>query len=171
MVQKHLTDEEIQNILDRNASSENLILRNHLKKCKICQNKLEEYQLLYSGLKKDPGFELSRNFEKSIISRLETEEASHSLFSLKESILIAVGILITIGITLYLVDLKFIVEIITRITLPKMEIQNTFLSPIKDFISNLNIKFGLLASAGLALLATGLVDQLIIKLKHRKVFL
>ncbi len=171
MVHRHLTDEEIQNILDRNDSPESAILKNHLKECKICQNKLEEYQTLYSGLKKDPGFELPRNFKKSVISKLATEETGHSLFSSKEITLIAIGIFLALGATLYLVDLKSIAEVISRITLPKMEIKNILLSPIKDLIYSLNIKLALLAFAGLALFATAVVDQLILRLKHQKVSL
>ncbi len=171
MAHRHLTDEEIQNILDKNYLPENSVLKEHLKGCKICQNKVQEYQTLYSELKKDPGFKLPRNFKRLVISRLTTGEINPPLFSPKEIVLIAIGTFLAMGVTLYLVDLKSIAEIINRITLPRTEIKNMLLSPIRNFIYSLNLKLTLLAFAGLTLSVTAVIDQLILKLKHQKLSL
>lgn len=171
MEHKHLTDDEIQDLLDGNIPHGETALRHHLDTCEVCTAALEQYKTLTVGLQKEPSFHLSRNFARSIVSKLSPEHPNPSFFMSTDIILIAIGLVLALGAIFYFVDLKPVVEIIARITLPKSALKTTFLTPIKNLLATLNGNVGLLLFAGVALLFVAVVDQIIVKLRHQKLSL
>ncbi len=169
MARQHLTDEDIQNILDRNSSQQKGDLEHHLETCKICQDHLRQYQSLYVELEKEPGFKLPRSFAKSIISKLTTQKTAPLVSP--ETVFVVLGILLGLGTTFYLVDMKPVVEIVRRIALPKIIIETAFFGPMKNLLSNLDTNLSLLLSAGLVMFTVATIDRIILKLKHHKISL
>lgn len=168
MARQHLTDEDIQNILDGNSPQQG-DLEHHLETCKICQNHLRQYQSLYVGLKEEPEFKLPRSFAKSIISKLTTQKTA--LFASPEIIFVVLGVLLGLGTTLYLVDMKPVVEIVRRITFSRTAFETAVFDPMKNLLSNLNTNLSLLLSAGLVMFTVAAIDRIILKLKHHKISL
>lgn len=73
----HLTDEQIQEILDARMLDSGPILPMHLGTCVRCQKRLESFRQLYAGLAADPGFALPPAFADSVLERIP---ASRPLF-------------------------------------------------------------------------------------------
>lgn len=171
MARRHLTEEEIQDYLDGNLSELTADLRLHLETCETCQGMLKQYRHLYTGLEEDPGFQLPKIFVKKLVSKLSTDQAKPFLSPSAEIILIVVGVLLALGTTIFLVDLKPIAETMSRIALPKIKLSSTILQPMKNMMSGLNSSLGLLPFAALALILVAVFDRFIHKFRHNKMFL
>lgn len=171
MEHKHLTDEEIQDLLDKHDSKQDIERKHHLKNCQICQESLKQYRTLYVELERAPGFTLPKNFEKSVVSKVIHKQAAPFLSSTMEITLIITGILMALGTTFYLVRVKAFTETIGRIVLPKLAIDTSFIQPIKDLLSGLNGNLVLIPFAVLTLVVVAVLDRIIQKLKHHKLSL
>jgi len=68
----HLTDEQLQEILDTGILHSGPILSMHLGTCASCQKRLEAFQQLYAALATDPGFALAPTFADSVLDRIPT---------------------------------------------------------------------------------------------------
>jgi hypothetical protein len=66
----HLTDEQLQEILDARMLHSGPILPLHLGTCASCQRRLESFQQLYAGLADDPGFTLPPAFADSVLEKI-----------------------------------------------------------------------------------------------------
>jgi len=73
----HLTDEQIQEILDARMFHSGPILPMHLGTCASCQKRLESFRQLYACLAADPGFALPPAFADSVLDKIP---ASRPLF-------------------------------------------------------------------------------------------
>ena len=166
MARAHLTDEDIQNGLDGNLLQRDPQTAQHLETCKTCHSRLQQYRQLYHELKKEPNFALSDCFVKSVLSKLPTEKVSPHPST--EIVLFILGALFALGTTVYFVDMKPVVEILGRITLPKTGIRTTLLIPIKNLLSHLNGNLPLLFFAGLVLLTVGILDRILSKWRQLK---
>ncbi|MFH1942918.1 MAG: hypothetical protein ABIL68_12525 [bacterium] len=168
MERKHLTDDEIQNLLDGILPDEASTQRSHLERCEFCQDHLKFYRNLYMGLKAEPGFKLPKNFAETILSKLSPQQATPFAFPVTEIIFIGAGVLLALGATFYFADLKPLAEALGRITLPKLGFNIAVLRPLKQLFSGLNGSFTLLPFAGLSLLSVAILDRIIHKLKQHK---
>ncbi len=161
MAIRHLTDEEIQDYIDGNLSTESRSVHTHLRRCQLCQKALAEYQSLYLGLKDDKGFKFSSNFAKSVISKLPQEPATKSHFKYAEIFLVTMGLVVAGFAAFYFVDLKPLGETIARILLPQFHfISESFLS-MRSLLTQLNINISLLVFSGLTLLIIGALDHIL----------
>lgn len=76
MNKEHLTDDRIQEILDAQAPGAAPFLPWHLKTCRRCRERFEEYRRLYTGLAADPGFSLPPGFADSVLAEIPAARAS-----------------------------------------------------------------------------------------------
>jgi hypothetical protein len=70
MNREHLTDEQIQEILDARLHHAAPVLPLHLGTCERCQKRLESFRKLYADLAADPGFALPPAFADSVLGKL-----------------------------------------------------------------------------------------------------
>ncbi len=70
MKNEHLTDEQLQEILDARVLRSVPVLPLHLGNCAACQERLERFRRLYSGLAVDPGFALPDGFADSVLAKI-----------------------------------------------------------------------------------------------------
>ncbi len=70
MSNEHLSDEQIQEILDTQAFGGAPFLPWHLKVCRHCQDRYSSFQQLYEGLAVDPGFTLPPHFADSVLDKI-----------------------------------------------------------------------------------------------------
>lgn len=168
MSTEHLTDDEIQEILDDNKPLQSSDIHTHLEGCDLCQDTLKHYQNLYSALETDPGFKLPRDFARSVAAKLNLEPSSPFSFPMTEIIIIVAGVLLALAAAVYFVDMKPILNAFSKITLPRIGLDNAYLTPIKNLLSGLNGSLILLPFAGLALIAVAVFDRIIHKVKMSK---
>lgn len=165
---EHLTDDEIQEVLDKNRALLSSDTQTHLESCGSCRNTLKQYQNLYEALDADPGFKLPRDFARSVAAKLKPEPSSPFSFPMTEIIIIVTGVLLALGASFYFVDMKPILSAFGRITLPRIGLDNPYFAPIKNLLSGLNGSLLLLPFAGLALIAVAVFDRIIHKVKMSK---
>ncbi len=89
MSNEHLTDEQIQNILDSRMLKAGSILPLHLGTCASCQKRLDSFRQLYAGLAADPGFALPPAFADSVLDKIS---ASRPVFWERPAAKIAMAI-------------------------------------------------------------------------------
>ena len=164
----HLTDEELQNYLDRNIPHHQVsIFEQHLESCQKCQAELEHYQSLYEGLKKDKGFALSPDFSNSVMNAVRAEAKKALLARLWNLLLPVIGIAVGIGVMVYYVDFKPFIKAFEDSLNPNRYFDNTALTSLTEILSKLNVNLNLIVFAGLSLLAVILIDQLLSRHKAK----
>jgi hypothetical protein len=172
MLLKHLTDEEIQDYLDGNLSRQKaLLVERHLESCPLCQEALKQYQGLYVGLKDDLGFDFSKGFAKSVIKRLPAKGETESHFNYLNIFLTILGIIISVGVTLYYVDLRPLGRAFSHILFPPQEFGSGLVAFIKNLLVGLNGNVGLLIFAILTLVIIGALDHFVFQPKYRRISL
>ncbi len=67
---EHLSDEQLQDILDSEVLRSVPVLPLHLGSCAACRERLERFRRLYAGLASDPGFSLPATFADSVLDRI-----------------------------------------------------------------------------------------------------
>ena len=168
---QHLSDDKIQDFLDGNFGPQEEALREHLDDCAICQSNLRAYGRLVAELQKDPGFELSKGFVKSVVSKLAVEKAVPFSFPLAEVVFIGLGLLLALGATFYFVDLGTLTRSLGRVTLPVLSLDPVFLQHVKNVLADFNGSLGYLPFAGLALLLVALLDRIVLRSRHHRLSL
>ncbi|MEE9442631.1 MAG: hypothetical protein V3V99_08175 [candidate division Zixibacteria bacterium] len=112
MNRDHLTEERIQEFLDRN-----LILDDetafHLNTCPKCRQALTDYKAVISGLSEEPEIQLSPDFVDAVIGKIpelnqiETKENS-KFFIFQEKFIAAAFALIVISAAIYFINFEHI---------------------------------------------------------------
>jgi len=165
MYSQHLTDQELQNLLEGHISEAKPEYKNHLESCNRCQKALLEYRQISKLLSKEPDYQLSPDFIQSVLSKLPMGLIPKFLFSIKGKIFIGTGFLVATCVTILLVGIDTILEPIRSFDLNLSIIQSVLISPLKNFFNQININPVLLISAGIALLFTSILDKFLI---HRR---
>ena len=161
MAAKHLTEEAIQQYLDGNLShQQSEDIREHIEKCDGCRAIYSQYKLLYTELKTDMGLELSPNFSKTIINSLVQRKSG---FSFEEIIIAVVGIVLSIGATIYYFNFKPIFEIFTSLSVKNHQMLTYF----QDILQRSNIDLSLLIFASFILLTIIVLDYIFSRNKNR----
>jgi hypothetical protein len=168
MNENHLTEEEIQEYLDGNPSTSAVDIQNHLESCERCSHAMAQYRALYGQLTAEPGYKLSKNFAQSIISKLDAAESSPFSFPLTEIIIIVVGVIIALAAAVYFVDMKPLLQSFAKISFPRLGLNTSLFTPVKNLLNDLNGSLILIPFAGLALLSVALIDRFVHKLKNQK---
>ena len=77
MAIKHLSEEQIQDYVDRITISNREEIEDHLNSCSICQTNLEAYYQVFSSLKSEKPVELSPDFANKVISSLKPNNGKY----------------------------------------------------------------------------------------------
>lgn len=164
----HLTEEELQNYLDRNISySQAAIFEQHLESCKKCQSELADYQRLYQGLKNDKDFALAPDFSNSVMDAVRSEAKKAWLDRLWNVLLPVIGIAVGIGVMIRYVNFTPFIKAFGDSLNPNRYFDSTALTSLTDVLSKLNVNLSLIVFAGLSLLAVILIDQLLSRHKAK----
>jgi hypothetical protein len=165
---EHLTDEEIQDYLDGNLSSETTLqVDEHLQVCRRCRETLKHYQSLYVGLEDDTGFELSKGFAKAVIRRLPAQEEAKSHAGVFNVLLMVLGVAVSLGVTLYLIDLKPLGKALSDL-LPGPELGTGLLDLAEGLLVELNGNVEFLAIALLIFFLVAGLDRLVFQPRYRR---
>ncbi|HUU04536.1 MAG TPA: hypothetical protein VMZ49_01535 [Patescibacteria group bacterium] len=157
----HLTNEQIQEILDTRMLQTGSILPMHLGTCASCQKRLDSFRQLYAGLAADPGFALPPTFADSVLDRIP---ASRPVFwerpAAKIALAIGAAAVILAGLLIF-VNMRPL----ANGTLQVFDTLKTAFLPLGDQIKRLFFWVGGNAKpfilGGLGLLSAALVDRFI----------
>jgi hypothetical protein len=104
----HLNDNQIQDYLDGNLTGTDPAVL-HLEKCADCRRAVENYRVLYSSLKADPGFALPPDFADKVITRLPEPQATGvrekpEWFKVREWVVMVASLAVVTGTALFFVN-------------------------------------------------------------------
>jgi hypothetical protein len=166
---EHLNDEEIQDYLDGNLSGETTLqVREHLQVCRRCREALKQYRSLYVGLEDGAGFELSKGFAKTVIRKLPAEAEAKSHASVWNVLLVALGVAVSLGVTLYFIDLRPLGQALSDL-LPGPELGTGLLDTVEGLLLGLNGNVEFLATALLIFFLVVGLDRLVFQPKYKRV--
>jgi hypothetical protein len=161
MSNEHLTDEQLQEILDARVLRSAPVLPLHLGHCAACRERLERFRRLYSGLAADPGFSLPAAFTDSVLDRIS---ASRSPLFRKPSVPIiaacAAGALALVGLAIF-VDLGPLASGAVRIVDALGRAMQPLAAQFRLFIAWLGGNARPFVYGGLGLLGASLVERLL----------
>jgi hypothetical protein len=169
MERQHLKDEDIQNILDESSIPISEFHMKHLQSCLKCQQTLDNYRILFTELKKDPGFRLPHRVVRDILNQLPQEKKDP--FFLSDTFLIAACSTVIAVVLIIFVDFKPVLETLRKMILPAGNIADQAAKPVQNILENLNGNLTLIPFAGLALLMILLLDKLLPRKGGNKLFL
>ncbi len=168
MALKHISDEQIQEYLDRRVSLENEWISEHFKSCESCRKHLSQYEKLYALLKEDIDFSLSPHFSESVVAGLQKVSAGVFRIRVKYVMLSGIGLTLGVGTVLYFLGLKRLAGAGDQV---RSVLQKSFnleaFSTIINFLSNLHINLSLLGFALLIVLIMSAIDRFIIQSKRK----
>ncbi len=168
MALKHLSDTEIQDYIDGNLSQkQTAILNDHLCTCKKCQKELDEYQVLFTELKKEPTINLSTHFTKTIISKINQESTETFNISLRDILLSVLGLILAIGTTFAFVDVKTLLKSFNSMFKPQVDSGITIFTKFQQLMAAMNIDINLFLFAGIILLIILLIDHVVYRHRHK----
>jgi len=165
MAVNHWTEEQIQEFLDGKSSISKNSLEEHLKSCEACTKSFRYYQNLYSELIRDPGFKLSTDFTRNLISRIPQFAQGTARFKFSDIFIGSIGIAALLGAMIFFIDFSALAEALGKFSFPavKEDVQNWF----HNSISTLNGGVLLIGSSVLTLLVTATLDRLLSGSKYR----
>ncbi len=111
----HLNENDIQRYLDHQLpAEEEQEFNHHLINCQSCQQEVKYYQEIYHFLAQEPDFQLSPEFERAVLSRLQQErKISHS--TIHYDILMAIlGGISAFGFIIYLYDFNSVIQTLSH---------------------------------------------------------
>jgi len=157
----HLTDEQIQEILDAQAPAKGPFLPWHLKACRRCRDRYLSFQRLYEGLAAAPGFTLPPDFADSVLDRIpdpRPEFFKSPVFRI--GLACGGGALLLTGV-LFFVNLKPLAEGSLHIYNSLFLVFQPLAAQFHELISWFSGSAKLFVYGGLGLLGASLVDQLL----------
>jgi len=161
MSSEHLSEDQIQEILDARTLNSGPILPMHLGTCLSCQKRLESFQRLYSGLAADPGFLLPPAFADSIIKKLP---ASRPVFWARPAVRISLTIsacsLVLAGLFIF-VDMKPMTGNIIRIFNAITAAFRPLPAQFQQLLAKFDGHAGLFLLGGLGLLSAAFFDHIL----------
>jgi hypothetical protein len=155
----HLTDEQIQEILDAQASGAAPFLPWHLKTCRHCTERYRGFQQLYEGLAADPGFALPPGFADSVLNRIPAPRPG--LFArpfVPIALACGLGLLTLVGLAIF-VDMKPLTSGSLRLVKTLPEAFRTLAAQLQPLFAWLGGSARPFVLGGLGLLSASFVDR------------
>jgi hypothetical protein len=93
MLNKHLTDEEVQEyVLNNNSEAE---ISTHIEQCEACKARIETYRLLFTAIKQQPEPAFDFDLSALVLAQLPSPKSQQSRDTIFVYLLIAASILMT----------------------------------------------------------------------------
>lgn len=98
----HLDDEQIQDFLDGNLPvPSRRETEEHVRDCRICRERISQYEELYSELAVQPEISLSKAFTRKVLRNARRQEIGDVQFGLTQVFFIVAGAIVVINALLY----------------------------------------------------------------------
>ena len=157
----HLTDYEIQDLLDGNRLPNEDHLRRHLESCDSCRCMLEQYQLLYSELSQPVEAALNPGFAQRMADKFEAAYAgSRAATALERLIWTGVGLAAAIAVYFF-VGLSALTHIFEGFGFWRSLFSTEQLAAWAKLLQDYQIDPSVLVMAAVTLLLFGNMDSII----------
>jgi hypothetical protein len=164
----HLTDEQIQEILDAQAFAHAAFPPWHVKTCRSCAERYRGFQRLYEGLNLDPGFALPADFADSVLDRIPAPRPAFFKSPLFPVALACGAGALTLSVLLILVDMKPLAAGSLRIFNSLLLAFRPLAAPLRELSAWLGGGAKLFLYGGLGLLGASMFDHFLRRqLLHR----
>jgi hypothetical protein len=114
-VVNHLDDEQIQDFLDGNLP---VLSRHdigeHIRVCRMCRERISQYEELFSELAVAPEIELSKSFTRKVVRKARQQEIGEVQFGLTQVFFIVAGAIVAINALLYSGELNTYTRIVQK---------------------------------------------------------
>ena len=163
----HLTDTEIQDVLDGNRfPNQGQVLR-HLEECENCKGSLEQYQRLYAELEQPLQAALQPGFAARMADQFEAAYARSQDSSLFDRLLWSgIGIAAVIAVYFF-TDLSSVARVFEGFTMWQSLFSSEQLSTWGKMLQEYSIDPSVVAMAALALIVFGNMDTIIKHFRNR----
>jgi hypothetical protein len=167
MNHEHLTDDQLQEILDARMLHAGSILPLHLGACAGCQKRLESFERLYDGLAADPGFVLPPAFADSVLDGLPCQRPLVWQRPATRIALLVAAAAVILSALLLLVDMSPLLKGVARIS---GSFKAAFLAvdgQMKQLLAWLGVSAKPLLLGGLGLVSALVLDRVQLRQKVR----
>jgi hypothetical protein len=166
MQERHLSDFEIQEYLDKIESPQLAEIERHMGKCPVCQAACANYLRLYGDLESETGFDFSPSFERDIMDRLQPVSPKKSPNIFANAVFIVIASIFPILLVVYFCNFTpelggAFQSIIYYFSRP------IFSRLIKESLALFNGNLSSTISAFVALAAISLLDRLYVKSRRK----
>ena len=161
MGSKHLTDDQIQGLLDgRGVVSGDVAT--HLRECPACRREVSIYQQIYEGLEQDDGLQLSPGFSESVIARLAaSSQASSRTWPWR--IPAFVGGAAIICAIVWLINLTPLLDRLSNISAYLVSLGSPIVTSLQAVCTDLGSTLPLVVATGLILLFFAALDRALLR--------
>lgn len=161
MIDRHLTDDELQSYLDGDPLSDREWVEDHLRVCDRCREELARYEQLYMELAEDEGYELSPDFEDSVISGLPERPVPRPRWQPAHILALILGAIASLSALVYFIGLKEAGELIVGIGARFGEAAALFYDAALGLLLTLNVDAHLFLYAVLILVFVVTMDHIL----------
>ncbi len=162
---KHLQDQDLQLYLDQQLRDREKI--DHLRHCPLCQERLDTYEIVFSGLRQAPQWTPSPQLQDKVMQKIKPDPAG-SVYQQLLQVLAGIGMFIgALSFSLPYLHADNYLESIKKIQAPSLKPDFSllekfnFLPSLKSMTGDFNFNYSLLIIAAGVLLLAALMDHLI----------
>ncbi|MFQ5638065.1 MAG: hypothetical protein ACE5IR_08725 [bacterium] len=162
MLLRHLNEEIIQEYLENKDASDYHWVPSHLNKCARCRYEVQQYEILFTELQQETGFDLSKNFAESVLGKIQpqTSKAAHWGVLVLISF---VAFISALGAALYFIDMTPILSWFGSI---QEFLDLEIFAAVNTFLTGLHLDLSLFGFAALVLMIIRAVDHFIMHSKQ-----
>ncbi len=161
MGSKHVTDEQIQRLLDEQEVVSGDVAA-HLRECPACRREIGIYQQIYEGLGQDDGLQLSPGFSESVIARLAASEQTSSK-PWPWRIPAFVGGAAIICAIVWLIDLSPLLDRLSGLSAYLVSLGSSVVTSMQAVCTDLGSTLPLVVATGLILLFFAVLDRALLR--------
>lgn len=161
----HLSDDEIQEYLERADAEKGGAAGMHLQRCARCRRTLSSYRSIVTELGRETDFALSPRFTDRVIAAVTDDAPALFGIRISDTLFSTVGFIVGLGVSMLLVDFKSIGRALLSLNFKNMNVFPHVYASLKAFLGNMNVNAGLLAFAVFIFLLYFLMDQFIARTK------
>lgn len=169
MAVKHLTDGEIQALVEENVSKGTARMRAHVERCAACNMKVRQYERLFTALSCEDDFALPHGFAQSVMAKIQPERslrvASHFWYVAAGILFLAVGL----GTTFYFIGTAALLEGVSVTLSGSKSLGAQLFQVLKKYLAGVDLDIGLLGFAILILIIISTLDHFILQPKRKTI--
>lgn len=169
MNDRHLTDEQIQMLLD-GAAAESVSLREHVRSCPQCIGRYEEYRRLYTVLAEMPEPALAPDFAARVLTRLPaiaSEAETSRRWAVRDGVVVFAILAALVITTVFFVQPESMSGLLGDWFSSIRQTDSQISTALGSHLSAVKINPALVVGVCLAMLAIAALDHIITRRRHR----
>lgn len=164
----HLADDEIQEYLDGRLPDRAADMEMHLRGCKLCREKVKQYELLYSSLQTDRIPALQTDFAVKVAAAAGRQLALERRSRLRIILASVAGIICLLASSVYFLNIPRLFDVFRRLSLDSY-LDLAFVSKYKELVASSGVNVSLVLFVLLAIIAVWVIDYMVRRHSRRPV--